>query len=105
VSFQKNQFVHFLKMPTALYGTVAGIIDNGTGQDPGVLVDPSRVRCYASDLESAEPRESTTETFSRVLKGPLTAVPERWAADPDNKELRAQMIELLTQLNLLKPRI
>jgi len=106
MTFQRNQEVHFTKVPQLLYGTVVNVIDEGQGQDPSVLVQPCTVRCHASDLESAElPEmpESDTDRFSRVLGGPLGRIPEQWAADPENPELQSKMLELLRELGVIKP--
>jgi hypothetical protein len=100
---QKNQMVYFKKMPSLLYGTIVNVIDEGPGKDPSVVVQPDKVRCHASSLESAEIPESSTDKLSRVLSGPRRQIWEQWATNPESKDLQAKMIELLREIDLIVP--
>jgi len=105
VAFRKDQEVYFKRVPRSIYGTITNIIDEGPGQDPSVVVQPSNIRCHASDLESAElpeSPESFTEKVVRVMGGPLGQIPEQWAANPENPELRNKMLELLREIGVIK---
>jgi hypothetical protein len=106
MAFQKNQKVYLKRIPRLIYGTVVNTIDEGPGQDPSVIVQPSEIRCHESDLESAElPElpESLNERLRRVMSGPLGRIPEQWAANPENPEFRSQMFDLLRELGVIKP--
>ncbi len=103
MAFQKNQKVYFKRIPRLIYGTVVSTIGEGPGQDPSVIVQPREIRCHASDLESAELPESLNERLLRVMGGPLGKIPEEWAANPENPELRSQMFDLLRELGVIKP--
>ena len=103
MAFQKNQKVYFKRIPRLIYGTVVDVIGEGPGQDPSVIVQTGEIRCHASDLESAELPESLNERLLRVMGGPLGKIPEQWAANPENPELRSQMFDLLRELGVIKP--
>jgi len=82
VAFQKDQKVYFKKLPRLIYGKVVDVIDEGAGQDQSVVVQPDKIRCRASDLESAELSEPPTDKAMRVLSGPMGELPKQWALKP-----------------------
>jgi len=98
---QKDQKVYFKRIPCLIYGTIVNIIDEGPGQDPSVVVKPEKIRCHASDLESAELPESIPDKRTRLFNGPLGQIPQQWAANPENTELQSRMREFLRELDWL----
>lgn len=103
MALEKGQEVYFKKLPRTIHGTVVKTIDEGPGKDPSVIVQRREIRCHASDLESAELPESQSERFLRVMSGPLAQIPQEWAANPEDPELKSKMAELLRELGLVKP--
>jgi len=103
MTFQKGQEVYFKNIPRLIYGTIVNIIDEGPDRDPSVIVRPGEIRCHASDLESSEQPESAADRVARVFSGPLGQIPEQWAANPDNTDLRSKMFELLRELGWTQP--
>jgi hypothetical protein len=102
MAFKKDELVHFKKVPSRLYGKVVNVIDEGPDNDQSVVVQPEKVRCQASDLESAELPETPMDKTQRILNGPGGEILEQWAASPSSPELQSKLHDLMRELGWIK---
>jgi hypothetical protein len=101
--FQKGQKVYLNNVPPVIHGTITNIIDEGPGEEPSIVIQPTAIRRRASDFESAELPETPLQRFVRVMNGPLGQIPAQWNADRNNPELLDKMFELFSEVGWLKP--